>query len=52
MKEIKVSPCREFYDHENQFPNNKFMDNTIQFVHKTWDGVWVVIATSSIRWNE
>ena len=36
------------YGHENQFPHNKFMDNTIQFVHKTWVGVWVVIAISSI----
>ena len=36
------------YGPENQFPNNNFMDNTIQFVHKTWGGVWVVIAISSI----
>ena len=36
------------YGLENQFPNNKFMDNTIQFVHKTWGGVWVVIAISGI----
>ena len=40
MKEIKISPYREFYDeylksihgHENQFSNNKFMNNTIQFI--------------------
>ena len=39
---------KSIYGLENQFPNNKFMDNTIQFVHKTWGGVWVVIAISSI----
>ena len=25
------------------------MDNTIQFLHKTWGGVWVVIAISGIK---
>ena len=39
---------KSIYGLENQFPNNKFMDNTIQFVHKTWGGVWVVIAISSL----
>ena len=38
---------KSIYGHENQFLNNKFMDNTIKFVHKTWGGVWVVIAISS-----
>ena len=40
MKEIKISPCGEFYDeylkniygHEKQFPNNKFMNSTIKFI--------------------
>ena len=40
---------KSIYGHENQFPNNKLMDKTIQFVHKTWGGVWVVIAISSIK---
>ena len=39
---------KSIYDLENQFPNNKFMDNTIQLVHKTWGSVWVVIAISSL----
>ena len=43
-----MTNVKSIYDLENQFSNNKFMDNTIQFVHKTWGGVWVVIAISSI----
>ena len=39
---------KSIYGLENQSPNNKFMDNTVQFVHKTWGGVWVVIAISSV----
>ena len=39
---------KNIYGLENQFPSDKFMDNTVQFVHKTWGGVWVVIAISSI----
>ena len=43
---------KSMYGLENQFPNNKFMDNTIQFVHKTWGGVSVVIAISSFMDGE
>ena len=43
---------KSIYGLENQFPNNKFMGNTIQFVHKTWGGVWVVIAISSLNTDE
>ena len=42
-----MTNIKSIYGLENQFSNNKFMDNTIQFVHKTWGGVWVVIAISS-----
>ena len=63
MKEIKISPYMKFYDeylrsihgHENQFPNNKFMNNALQFIltQNRAGGVWVVIAVSSIRkYNE
>ena len=43
-----MTNVKSIYGLENQFSNNKFIDNTIQFVHKTWSGVWVVIAVSSI----
>ena len=34
---------KSIYGHENQFANNKSMP----LMHKTWGGVWVVIAISS-----
>ena len=47
-----MSPCRDFitdeksiYDHENNFPKIY----SCQFIHRTWGGVWVVIAISSSK---
>ena len=42
-----MTNIKSIYGLENQFSDNKFMDNTIQFVHKALGGVWVVIAISS-----
>ena len=35
---------KSIYGHENNFPTT----NLCQFIHRTWGGVWVVIAISSI----
>ena len=47
-----MTNVKNIYDLESQFSNNKFMDSTIQFVHKTWGGVWVVIAISSYYYSK
>ena len=40
-----MTNVKSFYGHENNFPTI----NSCQFIHKTWDGVWVVTPISSIR---
>ena len=35
---------KSIYGHENNFPTI----NSCQFIHRTWGGVWVVIAISSL----
>ena len=35
---------------KTSFPNNKFINNTIQFIlPQNWGGVWVVTAISSFE---
>ena len=39
-----MTNVNSIYGHENNFP----IINSCQFIHKTWGGVWVVIAISSL----
>ena len=38
-----MTNVKSIYGHENNFPTIK----SCHFIHKTWGGVWVVIAISS-----
>ena len=39
-----MTNVKSIYGHENNFPTI----NSCHFIHKTWGGVWGVIAISSI----